>query len=56
MGLLRFLSRMGAVGGTARIIAKQFNHYRKLHPDRLEMTNQVIFRLIIMEKKERRCS
>lgn len=50
MGLLKFLSRMGAVGGTARIIAKQFNNYRKLHPDRVEMTNQVVFRLIIMDR------
>ena len=50
MGLMKFLARKGAVGGTARIIAKQYKHYRNLHPDKEEMKNPVIYRLIIMDR------
>lgn len=50
MGLMKFLTRKGAVGGTARLIAKQYKHYRTLHPDKEAMKNAVIYRLIIMDR------
>lgn len=50
MGLMKFLARKGAIGGTARVIAKQYKHYRSLHPDKGETEDSVIYRLIISNR------
>lgn len=50
MGLLKFFARVGAVGGTARTIAKQYLRYRQLHPDKVKMPEFAIYRLIIMDR------
>ena len=50
MGLLKFFARIGAVGGTARLVAKQYLRYRQLHPEKSETPDYVIYRLIIMDR------
>lgn len=50
MGLLKFMARLGAVGGTARIIAKQFLFYKNLHKNNESITDLVIYRLIIQDR------
>jgi len=50
MGLMKFLARKGAIGGTARLIAKQYNRYRRIHGNKDEMPDYAIYRLIIMDR------
>lgn len=50
MGLLKFLARGGAVGGTARVIAKQYLSYKELHKNNESITNTVIYRLLILDR------
>jgi hypothetical protein len=50
MGLLKFFARVGAVGGTARIIGKQYLHIKNLHKNDDLIKDAVIYRLIIMDR------
>lgn len=50
MGLLKFFARLGAVGGTARIIAKQYLNYRKIYPNRETHDDSEIFQLIVRDR------
>ena len=50
MNILKLLLRFGAIGGTARTIAKQYKHYRKLHPERTLFQDYIIYRLIILDR------
>lgn len=50
MGLLKFFARIGAVGGTARTVAKQFLHLKNLHKNDDLIKDTVIYRLIIMDR------
>ena len=52
MGLMKFMARKGAVGGTARTVAKRYKHYRNIHPNKEEMKDKTIWRLIIMDRYE----
>lgn len=47
MGFRRFIARRGTVGGTARVIAKQFNHYIDLYPSEEKC---VIYQMIIRNR------
>lgn len=47
---MKFLARKGAVGGTARTIAKHYKYYRGIHPDKEEIKDSEIYRLIIIDR------
>ncbi len=50
MGLMKFIARRGAVGGTARIIGKQYKRLRQLHPNKDVVLESEIYKLIIKER------
>ncbi len=52
MGLLKWFSRLGAVGGTARWAANGYKFYRQRHPDKTEWPDIAIFRLMIVSRFE----
>ena len=52
MGLMKWIARRGAVGGTARWAAKGYDFFRRRHPDKSEFTDNSIFRLMIVTRYE----
>ena len=50
MGIMKFLARKGAVGGTARIIGKQYRKLRQIHPNKDEIKDSEIYQLIIKDR------
>ena len=47
MGMMKYLARVGAVGGTARWAADTYRFYRQRHPASPEWSEEAIFRLMI---------
>lgn len=52
MGLMKWLARRGAVGGTARWAANGYRFFRQRHPDKSEVPDNSIFRLMIVNRYE----
>ena len=50
MGMMKFLARAGAVGGTARWAADNYRFFRQRHPASPEWPDEVIFRLMIVNR------
>jgi hypothetical protein len=50
MGLLKWMARRGAVGGTARWAADGYLHFRRQHPARTVYSDNEIFRLMILAR------
>jgi cell fate regulator YaaT (PSP1 superfamily) len=50
MGIMKFLARKGAVGGTARIVGKQYKKFRQIHPNKDEIEDSEIYQLIIKDR------
>jgi hypothetical protein len=50
MGFVKFISRWGAVGGTARWAARQYRFLRAQHPDSARTPDADIFRLLLRER------
>ncbi len=47
MGMMKYLARVGSVGGTARWAADTYMFFRLQHPTSSEWTESAIFRLMI---------
>ncbi len=52
MGFMKWLARIGAVGGTARWAARTYEFFRRRHPDSSEIPDNSIFRLMIVQRYE----
>lgn len=47
---MKFLARKGAVGGTARIVGKQYRKFRQIHPNKDEIKDSEIYQLIFKDR------